>query len=71
MVYLRCPSCNTVISPRYLDYKKGINIINNNPSFNDEQKSIERQKLLLSLELERYCCHQRIMGTINKANIVK
>ncbi len=71
MVYLRCPSCNTVISNRYLVYKKGMNSINNNPSLNDEQKSIERQKLLLNLELERYCCRMRIMGSISKPNIVK
>jgi DNA-directed RNA polymerase subunit N (RpoN/RPB10) len=71
MVYLRCPSCNTVIANRYLVYKKGINSINNNPSLNDDEKTFERQKLLLTLDIYNYCCRMRIMGTISKPNIVK
>ncbi len=71
MVYLRCPSCNTIISNRQLFYKKKLTSINNNPSLNDNQKLIERQKLLFELELDNYCCRMRIMGTISKPNIVK
>jgi len=71
MPYLRCPTCSYVLAARYLVYKKQLDIIHNNPSLSDDDKLLQKQKLLISLDLPNMCCKMRLMGQISKPDIVK
>ena len=41
--------------------------IENNPKLNTDAKKKDKQKLLNSLGVSRYCCRMRIMGFVNLA----
>jgi len=68
-MYIKCPSCKTLLGCRYLIYEKGLNEINNSQS-TDEEKGLKKQKLMEKMELERYCCKPRIMSYIKKEEII-
>lgn len=71
MIYLKCPSCGYIMGNRQRMYDIGLDEIESNPN-NDEQKKLElKQKLLDSLELERYCCKMRVITYKNKTEIIK
>jgi len=71
MIYLRCPSCQTIIGNREIQYDTELDKIENNPNIDEEEKLEQKTKLLNSLELERYCCKMRVSTFKNKTSIIK
>lgn len=62
MLYMVCPTCNTFLGSKVLEYEKGKEDICKNPKLSTEEKEAEMTKLLLSLKLKRYCCKMRMMS---------
>lgn len=61
MLYAVCPTCGYFLSKKILHYETNKESICNNPSLTQEDKEEQLSKLLLSLNLKRYCCKMRIM----------
>jgi DNA-directed RNA polymerase subunit N (RpoN/RPB10) len=57
-----CPTCNTFLGSKVLEYEKGKENICKNPNLSTEEREAEMTKLLLSLRLKRYCCKMRMMS---------
>ena len=72
MIYIRCPSCATLIGNRHILLQQGLANINEN-SENKTKKELEgeKKKLINTLELNNYCCKMRIIGYISLPEIVK
>ena len=45
--------------------------IDSNPALDDEQKDEAKQKLINSLELERYCCKMRVLTYTSEVDLFK
>ena len=71
MIYLKCPSCGTVIGNRQIMYENGLSEIMDNKNTNNTEKLELKTKLLNELGLSRYCCKMRVITYINLPNIVK
>ena len=71
MIYLKCPSCGTVIGNRQTMYEDGLSKIMDNKNTNNKEKLNQKTKLLNDLGLERYCCKMRVITYINLPKIVK
>ena len=61
MLYITCPTCKFLLGQIIIDYEKNKEIICLNPNLSLEEKEKEISKLLLSLNLKRYCCKMHIM----------
>jgi DNA-directed RNA polymerase subunit N (RpoN/RPB10) len=71
MIYLKCPSCGTVIGNRQIAYEAKLQEIDNNPNIDEDAKLEQKNKLINSLELKRYCCKMRIMTFKSMPLIIK
>jgi DNA-directed RNA polymerase subunit N (RpoN/RPB10) len=56
-----CPTCGYFIGQKILEYETGKETICLNSKLSQADKEKEISKLLLSLNLRRYCCKMRIM----------
>lgn len=71
MIYLKCPTCGTILGNRQIKYDKELEEIESNPNNDEKQKLELKNKLIYSLELNRYCCKMRIITYKNKTEIFK
>ena len=71
MIYLKCPTCGTVIGNRQIIYEAKLKEIDNNPNIDEDAKLEQKNKLINSLELKRYCCKMRIMTFKSMPLIIK
>jgi DNA-directed RNA polymerase subunit N (RpoN/RPB10) len=70
MLYLKCPTCRTILANKQLLHAKRLaEICNSNKSKEDKNK--EKQKLLDELELIRSCCRMRMMSYVKLIDIIK
>ena len=71
MLYVICPTCGMELANRIKLYEEGLREIEDNPN-NDEQLKLElKEKLVNSLEIERYCCRMRLITYKDKTEIFK
>lgn len=71
MIYIKCPTCGYILGNRQRIYNIGLEEIESNPN-NDEQMKLElKEKLVNSLEIEKYCCKMRVITYKNKTEIFK
>jgi len=61
MLYMTCPTCGYFLSQKIIDYEKKKEEICSNSKTTMKEKEDNLSKLLLSLNLRRYCCKMRIM----------
>jgi DNA-directed RNA polymerase subunit N (RpoN/RPB10) len=61
MLYLTCPTCGYFLGLKTIEYEQGKEKICANPKLSPEEREQEISKLLLSLNLRRYCCKMRMM----------
>ncbi len=71
MIYLKCPTCGTVIGNRQIVYETKLEEIDNNPNIDENEKLTQKTKLIESLELKRYCCRMRVMTFKSKTTTIK
>lgn len=62
MLYITCPTCGYFLGPKNLKYEKEKKKIFNDPKYSDEEKEILLTKVLLDLNIKRYCCKMRMMS---------
>jgi len=65
MLYLSCPTCGYFLGLKTQAYEDKKAAICSNLSLSKEEKENELSKLLLSLNLKRYCCKMRVMSYKN------
>lgn len=74
MLYLKCPSCKKMLADKQITYETIINRICKDEEMNNisttEANKLKSQ-LILSFELERYCCTPRLMTYKKLIEIVK
>ena len=61
MLYTSCPTCGFFLGQKVLKYEEEKEKICNNQKYTTKEKEDELSKLVLSLNLRRYCCKMRIM----------
>jgi DNA-directed RNA polymerase subunit N (RpoN/RPB10) len=61
MLPLTCPTCGYFLGQKTIKYEEGKQNICTNPKLSAEEKEKELSKLLLSLDLDLYCCKMRMM----------
>jgi DNA-directed RNA polymerase subunit N (RpoN/RPB10) len=71
MIYLKCPTCGTIIGNRQIIYETKLKEIDNDPNIDEPEKLRQKTKLIDSLELKRYCCRMRIMTFKSKPDTIK
>jgi DNA-directed RNA polymerase subunit N (RpoN/RPB10) len=71
MIYLKCPTCGTIIGNRQIPYEAKLQEIDNNPNIDEAEKLNQKNKLVESLELKRYCCKMRIITFKSMPLIIK
>lgn len=71
MIYLKCPTCGTVIGNRQIPYEAALTEIDNNPNIDEPERLAQKTKLIDSLELKRYCCKMRVMTFKSKPLTIK
>jgi DNA-directed RNA polymerase subunit N (RpoN/RPB10) len=69
-MYFKCPSCRTLFANKQLPYEKGLEEICASTK-SDDEKNILKEKLLSKLEIHRYCCRPRVLGSVDLIKIVK
>ena len=62
MLYPTCPTCGYFLGQKTLEWETKQSEICSNPKLTEEEKSKQKQELLLSLGLRRYCCRMRMMS---------
>ena len=71
MLYMVCPTCGYLLGQKVIIYENGKEDICKNPKLTNNDKEQELTKLLLSLNLRRYCCKMRMMSyTDSVKNII-
>ena len=71
MIYLKCPTCGTIIGNRQIIYENKLKDIDNNPNIDEDAKLEQKNELINNLELKRYCCKMRIMTFKSMPLIIK
>lgn len=61
MLYMKCPTCGYFLGQHTYEYEEKKQNICSNPSLDEEQKSKQITKLLLSFDLDP-CCNMRFMS---------
>lgn len=72
MLYIRCPTCNRLLADKMIIYEREIRNITDNPKLTNDEKQVEKIKLINSLKIppDRYCCRMRLMTYRDLVNIV-
>jgi len=60
MKTLTCATCGYFIGKVVIEYEKKMDEICNNKDLSEEQQSEEIAKMILSLNIRRYCCKMRL-----------
>jgi len=61
MLYNTCPTCGFFLGSVVYEFEEKKNKICNNPKLSSFDVEREVQKLIMSLNLRRYCCRMRLM----------
>ncbi len=71
MIYIKCPSCGSLIGNKQMVYDKGIDDIYSDPNTDNEKKLELKTKLIESLGIKKYCCKMRVITYKRLTEIVK
>ena len=74
MLYIRCPTCRTLLGDKQLYYKQELAKICKECEMGEctrEKADKKKEDLVNSIGLDRYCCKMRIMTYVDLINIVK
>lgn len=71
MIYPKCPTCRTKLSNKELLYRAKLEEICNNDKLTHIEKDKLKKKILDDLELKRYCCRMRMMGSVALVKKIK
>jgi DNA-directed RNA polymerase subunit N (RpoN/RPB10) len=71
MIYLKCPTCGTILGNRQQLYVKRLDDIEGNTSTDENTKNELKTKLFDEIKIENYCCKMRILTFKDLNNIIK
>lgn len=61
MIASKCPTCGYFLGNLSHNFELKKDLICKNPDYNEKKKGDEIQKLILSLNLRRYCCKKEFL----------
>ena len=61
MLYISCPTCGSFLGLKAQQYEEEKEKICSNPKITLSQKEKEITKLIMSMNIRRYCCKMRLM----------
>lgn len=70
MLYLRCPTCRTILANKQLPFEEGIKKICSKEGLSEVEKGKLKEKLLDELEIRRICCRMRVLTYISQIDII-
>lgn len=70
MLYLKCPTCRTILGNKQIPFEKGMEEICANAKTDDEMNKL-KEELLDKLEVKRYCCRPRVLCYVDLIKIIK
>lgn len=72
MLYMKCPTCKTLLGNKELEYEEKKKQIMNK-DISDQEKKTQHEKLINSLGIPKlqYCCKQRLISYVDLIKIVK
>lgn len=70
MIYLKCPTCSTILGNRQIMYETGLKKIMSDKTLTDEQRENKKLELLNKLEITNYCCKMRVITYVNLTDIL-
>lgn len=70
MLYLKCPTCRTILGNKQILFEKGMEEICANAKTDDEMNKL-KEELLDKLEVKRYCCRPRVLCYVDLIKIIK
>jgi DNA-directed RNA polymerase subunit N (RpoN/RPB10) len=71
MLYLRCPTCKTILANKQLVHEERLPQICDNSKLSEKEKNEAKMKLLDDLEVRRVCCRMRIMSYVKLIDEIK
>lgn len=75
MLYIRCPTCRTLLGDKQLYYEKQLAEICKNQEMgkykSQEDVDKDKMKLVTSIGLDRYCCKNRLVTYVKLIEVVK
>ena len=71
MLYLRCPTCKTVLANKQLLHEEMMAKICNDSKMSEVDKDKAKMKLLDDLEVIRMCCRMRVMSYVKLIELIK
>ena len=71
MMYLKCPTCNTVIGNRNIKYAEQLERIINDLTLTNENKRKLKSELVNSLGLPNPCCKMRVMSYVELIGLIQ
>ena len=70
MSYITCPTCGYFLGRKYFKFEQERDKIQDNPEYSDTEKEELMQKLILGLNLRRYCCNLRMLTYKDLVHII-
>lgn len=70
MLYFRCPTCKNDLANKQIPYEDEMRKISNS-EISEEQKEIEKMKVLDKLHITKYCCRMRMLTYIQLIDIIR
>jgi DNA-directed RNA polymerase subunit N (RpoN/RPB10) len=74
MLYMFCPTCRELLGDKQKYYERKMAEIcqkYDTGKYTKEQSDMEKQNLVNSIGLRRYCCKQRILSYVRVVDIIK
>ena len=71
MLYLKCPSCKTILGNKQLPFEEKMAAACGNSKLSEDESNAIKMKILDELELERYCCRMRILSYVKQIEFIK
>lgn len=71
MLYLKCPTCSTILANKQLPYEKGLEEICQNNNLTKKESDAAKKQLLNDLEVRNICCRQRMLTYVRLIDVVK
>ena len=65
MLYPVCPTCGYLLASKIIKFEEDKNNICSDISISNEKKEEMITKLIMNLNIRRYCCRMRIMTYIS------
>jgi DNA-directed RNA polymerase subunit N (RpoN/RPB10) len=65
-----CFTCRHVFADIQIPYDTDMELIENDPKMNEQEKNIAKSKLLDKYYITNYCCRMRVLGYVKLVNII-